>query len=81
MKGTKFKFEDDEDSQTLTYVGGLSYTTLEEQIPNVDLTIGVDAIMPKDQDVTIGVGGERERERDRQGRRHRVNMSSHLLSP
>ncbi|MCD4690437.1 PorV/PorQ family protein, partial [bacterium] len=56
--GTKFKFEDDEDSQTLTYVGGLSYTTLEEQIPNVDLTVGVDAIMPKDQDVGIGVGGE-----------------------
>jgi len=56
--GTKFKFEDDEDSQTLTYVGGLSYTTLDEQIPNFDLTVGVDAIMPKDQDVMIGVGGE-----------------------
>ncbi len=56
--GTKFKFEEDEDSQTVTYVGGLSYTTLEEQIPNVDLMVGVDAIMPKDQDVMMGVGGE-----------------------
>lgn len=56
--GTKFKFVDEEDEQTLTYVGGISYTTLDEQIPYVDMTVGVDAIMAKDQDVAVAVGGE-----------------------
>jgi hypothetical protein len=56
--GTKFKLEGDEDSQTMTYVGGVSYATVADQIPNVGLLVGVDAIMPQDQDVQVGVGGE-----------------------
>lgn len=56
--GTKVKFVDEEDEQTLTFAGGVSYATVEEQIPNVNLTVGLDAVMPKDQDVQVGVGGE-----------------------
>ena len=56
--GTKFKFEDEEEEQTLTYVGGVSYTTLPDQIQYVDVMVGVDAIMPKNQDIQMGVGGE-----------------------
>ena len=56
--GTKLKFEDEEEEQTLTYVGGVSYTTLPDQIEYVDIMVGVDAIMPKDQDIRMGVGGE-----------------------
>lgn len=56
--GTKFKFVDEEDEQTLTFAGGVSYATAEDQIQNVDVTIGVDAIMPKDQGFQVGVGGE-----------------------
>jgi len=56
--GTKFQLVDEEDEQTLTFAGGLSYTTMPDQIPNVDVTVGVDALMPKDQDIQVGVGGE-----------------------
>ncbi len=56
--GTKFKFEGDEDGQTMTYVGGVSYATVPDQIPNVGLLVGVDAMMPQDQDMQLGVGGE-----------------------
>jgi len=56
--GTKFKFVDEEDEQTLTFAGGLAYSTLPDQIPNVDVMVGVDALMPKDQDVQMAVGGE-----------------------
>lgn len=56
--GTKVKFVDEEDEQTLTFAGGVSYATVEDQIPNVALTIGLDATMPRDQDVQVGVGGE-----------------------
>ena len=56
--GTKFKFVDEEDEQTLTFAGGVSYATVEDQIQNVDVMIGLDAIMPKDQGFQMGVGGE-----------------------
>lgn len=56
--GTKFKFGTEEDEQTVTYFGGLSYATLPDQIAYVDLLFGVDALMPKDQDFQMGVGGE-----------------------
>jgi hypothetical protein len=56
--GTKFEFLNDEDEQTLTFAGGVSYVTMPDQIPNVDVMVGVDAFMPKNQDVQIGVGGE-----------------------
>lgn len=56
--GTKVKFVEEEDDQTLTFAGGVSYATVEDQIPNVDLMVGLDAAMPKDQDVQVGVGGE-----------------------
>jgi hypothetical protein len=56
--GTKFKFVDEEDEQTLTFAGGVSYMTAEDQIQNVDVMIGLDAIMPKDQGFQVGVGGE-----------------------
>ncbi len=56
--GTEFKFEGDEDGQTVTFAGGVSYATVPDQIANVGVMIGVDAIMPQDQDVQLGVGGE-----------------------
>lgn len=56
--GTKFKFVDEEDEQTLTFAAGVSYATAEDQIENVDVTVGLDALMPKDQGFQVGVGGE-----------------------
>jgi len=56
--GTKLKFIEEEEEQALTYAGGISYTTLPDQIQYVDLLIGLDAAMPKGQDVQVGVGGE-----------------------
>jgi len=59
--GTKFQFGDDdseEDEQAMTYSGGVSYTTAPDQISNVDLTVGVDVLKPKDRDVAVAVGGE-----------------------
>jgi hypothetical protein len=56
--GTKFKFDTEEDDQTLTFAGGVSYMTMENQIPNVDVLVGADAIMPRDANVELGVGGE-----------------------
>ena len=56
--GTKFQFADDEDEQTMIFAGGVSYTTTEEQIPNMDLTVGVDALMPKNRDMAMALGGE-----------------------
>ncbi|MBD3347752.1 MAG: PorV/PorQ family protein [Candidatus Eisenbacteria bacterium] len=56
--GTKIKIDEEEDEQNLTFAGGVSYSTMKDQIPNVDLMIGADALLPKDQDVMFGVGGE-----------------------
>jgi len=59
--GTKFQFGDegsDEDEQALTFAGGVSYSTMEDQFLNVDLTIGADVLMPKDRDVAMAFGGE-----------------------
>jgi hypothetical protein len=56
--GTRFQFADDEDSQTVTYAAGASYATLDGQIPNVDVLLAADVLMPQDQDVQMGVGGE-----------------------
>ncbi len=56
--GTKFKFVGEEDEQTMTFAGGVSYSTFRAQIPNVDLMVGVDALMPKNRDVAMAVGGE-----------------------
>jgi hypothetical protein len=56
--GTKFQFAGDEDEQTMTYAGGISYTTAADQIPNVALTVGVDALMPKNRDMAMALGGE-----------------------
>jgi hypothetical protein len=56
--GTSFKFLNEEDDQTMTFAGGVSYTTLPDQIPNVNFMVGADALMPKDQDVQMAVGGE-----------------------
>jgi len=59
--GTKFQFGDegsDEDEQALTFAGGVSYSTAEDQISNVDLTVGADVLMPKDRDVAMAFGGE-----------------------
>ncbi|MFH1864689.1 MAG: PorV/PorQ family protein [Candidatus Eisenbacteria bacterium] len=56
--GTKFQFAGDEDEQTMTYAGGISYTTAMDQIPNVGLTVGLDALMPKNRDMAMAMGGE-----------------------
>jgi hypothetical protein len=56
--GTQFQFADDEDDQTATYALGASYATTTGQLPNVDLLIAADALMPKDRDMQMGVGGE-----------------------
>lgn len=56
--GTKLEFLEGEDEQALTFAGGVSYMTLPEQIPNVDVMVAADAFMPKDQSVQFGVGGE-----------------------
>jgi len=56
--GTKFQFVGDEDEQTMTYAGGLSYSTTEDQIQNVEVMVGVDALMPKNRDMALAVGGE-----------------------
>ncbi len=59
--GTKFQFGDegsDEDEQALTFAGGVSYSTAEGQISNVELMVGADALMPKDRDVAMAFGGE-----------------------
>jgi hypothetical protein len=56
--GTKVSFGDEEYDQEMTFAGGISYTTMEEQIPNVDVMVGLDALMPKDQDMYVSVGGE-----------------------
>jgi hypothetical protein len=56
--GTKVSFYEEEYDQEMTFAGGISYTTMEEQIPNVDIMVGLDALMPKDQDMYVAVGGE-----------------------
>ncbi|MCK4510710.1 PorV/PorQ family protein [bacterium] len=59
--GTKFQFgedDSDEDEQALTFAGGVSYSTAEDQISNVDLMVGADVLMPKDRDVAMAFGGE-----------------------
>lgn len=56
--GTKFQFADDEDEQTMTFAGGISYATMPEQIPNVDLLFGADLLMPKNRDMAFALGGE-----------------------
>jgi hypothetical protein len=56
--GTKFQFASDEDEQTMTFAGGVSYVTMPDQIPNVDLMIGADALLPKNRDVAFAFGGE-----------------------
>ena len=56
--GTKFQFVDEEDEQTMTFAGGVSYSTAEDQISNVDLMIGIDALMPKNRDMVMAMGGE-----------------------
>lgn len=56
--GTQFQFAEGEDDQTVTYAAGVSYATTAGQIPNVDVLVAADALMPKDQDVQMGVGGE-----------------------
>ncbi|MBN2564758.1 MAG: PorV/PorQ family protein [Candidatus Eisenbacteria bacterium] len=56
--GTTLKFLEEEDEQTMTFAGGLSYMTLPDQIPNASLMVGVDAIKPKDRDPGFAVGGE-----------------------
>jgi len=56
--GTSFKFLNEEDDQTMTFAGGVSYTTLPDQIQNVNFMVGADALMPKDQDMQMAVGGE-----------------------
>jgi hypothetical protein len=56
--GTKLEFDTGEDEQALTFAGGVSYMTMADQIPNVDVTVGLDASMPKDQDFQFAVGGE-----------------------
>ncbi len=56
--GTQFQFTDDEDAQTVTYAAGVSYATIDGQIPNVNVLVAADALMPKDQDMQMGVGGE-----------------------
>jgi hypothetical protein len=56
--GTKFEFAGEEDEQTMTFTGGASYMTTEDQIPNVDLMIGADAIGQKNRDLAFAFGGE-----------------------
>ena len=56
--GTKFQFVDDEDEQTMTFAGGVSYATMDEQIPNVDVMVGADLLMPKNRDMAFALGGE-----------------------
>jgi len=56
--GTQFEFAGDEDDQTVTYALGASYATLPDQIQNVDILIGADALMPQDQDLQGAFGGE-----------------------
>ena len=56
--GTQVEFEDEAYDQTITFAGGVSYTTVKDQIPNVDVMVGVDALMPKDQDAQVALGGE-----------------------
>ncbi|MCK4409163.1 MAG: PorV/PorQ family protein [Candidatus Eisenbacteria sp.] len=56
--GTKFQFVSEEDEQAMTFAGGLSYSTAADQIQNVDLTVGVDALMPKNSGMALAVGGE-----------------------
>ncbi len=57
--GTKFQFGNDgEDEQTITYGGGVSYSTAPDQIQNVDVMVGVDALMPKNSGVVVAAGGE-----------------------
>lgn len=56
--GTKFQFVDEEDEQTMTIAGGVSYSTMEDQIENVDIMVGADLLMPKNRDMAVAVGGE-----------------------
>jgi hypothetical protein len=56
--GTKFDFAGEEDEQTMTFAGGLSYMTMEDQIPNVGLMVGADVLLPKNRDVAFAFGGE-----------------------
>jgi len=56
--GTKLEFDGGEDEQTLTFAGGISYMTMPEQIPNVDVMVALDGYMPKDRGFEIGAGGE-----------------------
>ncbi len=56
--GTKFQFVDEEDEQTVTFAGGVSYSTMEDQIQNVDILVGADLLMPKNRDMAVAVGGE-----------------------
>lgn len=55
--GTKFQFAGDEDEQTMTYAGGISYSPVLTDVP-VDLMVGVDALMPKNRDMAMAFGGE-----------------------
>jgi len=56
--GTRFKFVHDEDDQTVTYAGGVSYATAKGQLPNVDVLVAADVLMPRSQDAQMGFGGE-----------------------
>jgi hypothetical protein len=56
--GTKLEFIDGGDEQALTFAGGVSYMTMPDQIPNVDVMVGADAFMPKDRELQFGLGGE-----------------------
>jgi hypothetical protein len=56
--GTKFDFAGSEEEQTMTFAGGVSYVTLEDQIPNVDVMVGADLLLPKDRDMAAAFGGE-----------------------
>ena len=56
--GTKFQFMDEEDEQTMTVAGGVSYSTMEDQIQNVDIMVGADLLMPKNRSMAVAVGGE-----------------------
>lgn len=56
--GTRFRFDDGEDEQTLTFAGGVSCGTRRGQIPNVEVLVGLDALMPKNRDAFVAAGGE-----------------------
>jgi hypothetical protein len=55
--GTKFKFMNEEDEQTMTYAAGVSYMPDLGDAP-AEVTLGLDALMPKNRDMAVAVGGE-----------------------